>query len=213
MSQVVVDAPRRLRTVALVDVTAKAALVAVLALALVDPEMGNMADKAAGLRAVSYPTLAFALPVAWFGYFRARVPFPWSADLLVTLTCFSDILGNQLDLYDTVWWFDDWMHFMNVALLAAAWMLLTMDDSTRFTARLERSLALGMTAAVWWEVAEYAAFVAGSSERRTAYEDTLADLGLGCVGAVTAAYVLHRLGSRGRLVAIVPLTRGPGSGG
>ena len=178
-----------------------------LALALVEPELSNMADKAAGLRAVFYPALAFALPVVWYGFLRERVSFPWLADLLVTITCFSDILGNQLDLYDTVWWFDDWMHFMNVGLLAAAWMLLTINGSTRFTSRLERSLALGMTAAVWWEVAEYAAFVAGSSERRTAYEDTLADLALGCVGAVTAAYVLHRLGSRGRLEAVVPVTR------
>jgi hypothetical protein len=32
-------------------------------------------------------------------------------DLLITLTCFTDIMGNRMDLYDTVVWFDDWMHF------------------------------------------------------------------------------------------------------
>ena len=35
---------------------------------------------------------------------------PWLPDLLITITCFTDILGNRMDLYDTVVWFDDWMH-------------------------------------------------------------------------------------------------------
>src|SRR5215213_10220679 len=187
MSEIVVRPARGIGVIAAVDGTAKAGLVAMLAVAVAAPELGNMADKAAGLRAIAYPMLAFALPAAWYGLWRERTSFPWVADLLVTLTCFTDILGNRLDLYDGVWWFDDWMHLMNVALLAAAWVLLTMDSSVGFAARLERSSALGMTAAVWWEIAEYAAFVSGSSERRTAYEDTLGDLALGCLGAVLAA--------------------------
>lgn len=98
------------------------------------------------------------------------------------------------------------MHLINVALLASAGMLLTMGPTVGSTARLERSLALGMTAAVWWEIAEYAAFISGSSERRTAYQDTLSDLALGCIGAVLAAALLDRLTSRGRLEHIVPVT-------
>jgi hypothetical protein len=209
MSEIVVRPARGIGVVAAVDGTAKAGLVAMLAVAVAAPELGNMADKAAGLRAIAYPVLAFALPAAWYALWRERASFPWVADLLVTLTCFTDILGNHLDLYDRVWWFDDCMHLMNVALLAAAWMLLTMDASAGFGARLERSLALGMTAGVWWEIAEYAAFVSGSSERRTAYGDTLGDLAMGCIGAVLAAYLLHRLASRGRLHAVVPLRSRP----
>jgi hypothetical protein len=210
MSDVVIRPTRGIGVVAGLDALAKVGLVAMLAVTVADPEAGNMADKGAGLRAVAYPLLAFALPAVWYGLWRERTPFPWVADLLLTVTCFTDVLGNRLDLYDRVWWFDDWMHLVNVALVAAAWMLLTMDASTGFAARLERSLALGMTAAVWWEIAEYAAFVSGSSERRTAYEDTLGDLALGCGGAVLAACLLHTLALRGRLDAVVPLSRRQG---
>src|SRR5215213_8526871 len=146
MSEIVVRPARGIGVVAAVDGTAKAGLVAMLAVAVAAPELGHMADKAAGLRAIAYPVLAFALPAAWYGLWRDRAPFPWVADLLITLTCFTDILGNRLDLYDRCGWFDDWMHLMNVALLATAWMLLTMEASAGLARRVERSLALGMTA-------------------------------------------------------------------
>ena len=56
---------------------------------------------------------------------------------------------------------------------------------------LERSLALGMTAALAWELFELVSFVTRSTELPTAYADTLGDLLAGWVGAgcfaVTAA--------------------------
>ena len=122
----------------------------------------------------------------------------------MTVTCFSDILGNRLDLYDRISWFDDWMHFMNVGLLAAAVVLLTMHRTTGLLAVLERALALGSTAAIGWEIAEYFAFISGSSERRFAYADTLGDLGLGVLGAVVAAVVVHLLWRRGGLAETAP---------
>lgn len=189
------------------NAAAKVGLVALLVIAVVNPAWGNMEDKAAGLRALTYPMLAFALPVLWLLRWRGRAPYPWVADLLITLTCFTDILGNRLDLYDTVWWFDDWMHVMNPALLAAAWILLTMERQDSIAPVLERALAFAMTAAVWWEIAEYVAFIAGSSERRTAYADTLADLALGFFGALFAAAVIQALWNRGRLTSVAPVTR------
>jgi hypothetical protein len=95
-------------------------LVLLLALALVYPELGNMREKAAGLRAVAYPMLAFTVPAVWYVSWRDRASFPWLADLLVTITCFTDVLGNRMDVYDSVVWFDDWMHFMNTGLVAGA---------------------------------------------------------------------------------------------
>lgn len=190
------------------NVAAKAGLVILLSLALISPEWGNLEGKGAELRALTYPMLAFALPVFWLARGRERgTPFPWVADLLVTLTCFSDILGNRLDLYDRIWWFDDWMHLMNPALLATAWILLTLERGQSFARVAERALAFAMTAAVWWEIAEYVAFIAGSSERRTAYEDTLGDLAMGFLGAVLAAAVVQQLWNRDRLQSVVPLTR------
>jgi hypothetical protein len=127
---------------------------------------------------------------------RDRVSFPWVSDLLVTITCFTDILGNRLDLYDTVVWFDDWMHFMNTGLLVVAVLLLTLDRGVSRLRLLERGLAFGATAAIAWELAEYAAFISTSTEKQFAYEDTLGDLGLGLLGAVVASLAVHAVWSR-----------------
>jgi len=186
------------------DVTAKALLVLLLALALAYPELGNMQDKAAGLRAVSYPMLAFTVPVIWYLHWRDRASFPWLADLLVTITCFTDTLGNRMDLYDTVVWFDDWMHFMNTGLLTAAVILLTLPRTSSLGATLERALAFGVTAAVAWELAEYFAFISKSAERHSAYTDTLGDLALGSLGAVVAAILIHTSWRKGRLRTVAP---------
>ena len=175
------------------NVFAKGALVLLLVLALLYPDQGNLRDKAAGMRAVGYPLISFTVPLLWWTLWRDRISFPWLADLLITITCFTDILGNRMDLYDTVVWFDDWMHFMNTGLLAAAFILLTLPFDSGFWRVIERGLAFGATAAIAWEVAEFFAFISGSSEREFAYADTLGDLSLGTAGAVVAAVAVHRL--------------------
>jgi hypothetical protein len=111
-----------------------------------------------------------------------------------------------MDLYDTVVWFDDWMHFMNTGLLAAAFILLTLHRDVGFGRVLERALAVGASAAIAWEVAEYFAFISRSTEREFAYADTLGDLSLGTAGAVVAAVVIHAAWRRGHLLHPRPLT-------
>ena len=172
--------------VAQADVAAKVALLIMLVLVLVDPTWGNLEGKAPGPRALTYPMLAFVLPVWWLARGRLQ-PYPWAADLLVTVPCFSDILGNRLDLYDQIVWFDDWVHFMNTGLLSAAFLLLTRRSSETPGAILARSVAFGLSVSLLWEIGEYAAFITTSSEMPTAYADTLMDLSLGWLGAVTAA--------------------------
>lgn len=181
------------------NVFAKAALVLLLVLALLYPDQGNLRDKAAGMRAVGYPLISFTVPLLWWTLWRDRISFPWLPDLLITITCFTDVLGNRMDLYDTVVWFDDWMHVMNTGLLAAAFVWLTLPRDVGFGRVLERSLAFGATAAIAWEVAEFFAFISGSTEREFAYADTLGDLSLGTAGAVVAAVAVHRVWRRDRL--------------
>lgn len=187
------------------NVVAKSALVLLLVLALLFPDAAHLRGKGAGVRAVVYPLLAFGIPLLWWAWWRDRVSFPWLPDLMVTVTCFSDILGNRLDLYDSVAWFDDWMHFMNTGLLAAAFVLLTLPRTAPTSRVLERCLALGATGAIVWEVGEYFAFLADSSERRYAYADTLGDLGLGVVGALVAGVVVRSLWSAGHLSRVEPV--------
>jgi hypothetical protein len=176
--------------VVLVDLALKAVLLALVVLVLLDPAWGNLEGKAPVTRALTYPLWALVLPLVWTLRAR-RPPFPWVPDLLLTAMCFSDVLGNRLDLYDSVAWFDDWIHFMNTALLSAALLLLMPRPAERRLDMIARAVAFGTTASLTWELWEYGAFVARSSELPTAYQDTLGDLSQGWLGAVTAAVVVQ----------------------
>ncbi|NYG58658.1 hypothetical protein BJ980_001581 [Nocardioides daedukensis] len=190
--------------VRVLDISAKFLMIVMLFATLLNPEIGNMADKGAEARAIGYPLASFAVPAIWLLFWRDRASFPWLADLFVTITCFTDILGNRMDLYDRIVWFDDWMHFMNTGLLTAAVVLLTLPRSASFGATLERALAFGVPAAVFWEFAEFFAFLSKSTERVSAYPDTLGDLALGSFGAVLAAVIIHSLWQSGRLQNTAP---------
>ena len=177
--------------VAALDVLAKVLLLAAMARVAVDPGWGNLEGKAPGTRAMTYPLLALVVPV-WHLTRRPGRPYPWVTDLLVTLPAFSDILGNRLDLFDRVLWFDDVMHAVNTGALAAAVVLLTGAADDPLARRLEVAVASGMTLALVWEMWEYAAFVTRSAEVGSAYADTLGDLVLGWGGCVVAALVTGR---------------------
>lgn len=193
--------PTAIRTV---DVAAKGLLVLMLLMAVIDPDGSHLRDKAAEARAIGYPLLSFTIPVIWLLAWKDRYSFPWLPDLLVTMTCFTDILGNRMNLYDSISWFDDLMHYANTGLIAAAVILLTLHHTTGRLRLVERALAVGATAAITWELLEYAAFIRGHSERAFAYEDTLSDLALGVLGSITAALVIHRLWQRGQLRETAP---------
>lgn len=200
MSEVVVAYPGTPALAKTANVAAKASLVLLLVLVLLYPDQGNLRDKAAGIRAVGYPLASFTVPVLWWSLWRDRMSFPWVPDLLITITCFTDILGNRMDLYDSVVWFDDWMHFVNTGLLAAALILLTLPRSSGRMRTVERALAFGATSAIAWELAEHFAFISRSSDRAFAYADTLGDLALGTAGAVVGGLAVHHLRQQGRLL-------------
>lgn len=186
------------------DVAAKGMLVLLLLLAVIDPDGGNLRNKAAEARAIGYPLISFTIPVIWLLAWKERASFPWVPDLMVTLTCFTDILGNRMDLYDSIVWFDDLMHFANTGLIAATVILLTLHHSSSRVRVVERALAVGATGAILWELAEFYAFISGGAEHAFAYEDTLGDLALGVLGAVVAALVIHRLWQVGQLRETAP---------
>lgn len=174
------------------DVATKVLLVLAMVRVALDPSWGHLEGKAPGTRALSYPVLAFVVPLARLRF--AAGPYPWLADLLLTIPASSDVLGNRLDLYDQVSWFDDFVHFVNTGALSAAVVLLVGAGHLPLVRRTVLAIAAGMTLALAWEVWEYLAFVARSGEAGTAYADTVWDLALGWCGAVVAAVLL---GARG----------------
>jgi hypothetical protein len=175
--------------VVVADLAAKVLLLLAVSRVALDPGWGNLEGKAPVARAVTYPLLGLLVPLlhALRVLSGGRRTYPWGADLLVTVPAFSDLLGNRLDLYDRVPWFDDVIHLGNTAALSAGVLLLGGAAAAPLWHRLEVAVAAGLTLSLAWELWEFSAFVTRSAESSTAYADTLGDLALGWVGAVLAA--------------------------
>jgi len=172
------------------DCVATVALLVLIVAAFAWPDLSGVKGKASTGRAIVYPLGAFVVPALWWLRWRRQGrPFPFLGDTLVTLPWLTDTVGNRLGLFESVAWWDDWMHFANWALLTAGVLVLTTDRRTGAWATYERALAFGLIAALLWEIAEYWAFIRFSAELTTAYTDTLGDMSLGTLGSLSAATV------------------------
>jgi len=167
------------------DVAVKAALVGLLAFGAFSG-MEQFEGKAFGWRLVFYPLSAVVVPIGWRLAGRPP-PYPYALDILLVSPFLVDVVGNTLDLYDSITWWDDLNHFVNWCLLSLAVGLLVIRLRIP---RLEMAVivvGVGAVAAILWELAEYVAFIRNSEELDTAYTDTLGDMMLGLGGATVAA--------------------------
>ena len=176
------------RALLALDIAAKVALAALLLHALLNPDLPQYADKAMQWRVITYLPAVMVIPLAWWLFWRTR-PFPVVSDLLFTLAFLIDTLGNALDLYDTIEWWDDLNHFGNWILLAAGFVALGWPARATRLTRVALGVGFGAVAAIVWEAFEYVTFVPGSPEAATAYQDTLGDLVLGLLGALVGATI------------------------
>ena len=170
-----------------VAVTIKVVLVGLLAFGAFSG-LQQFEGKAFLWRLITYPVGAFAVPICWLAFAR-RSPFPFVADILLTLPFLVDTAGNSLDLYDTVEWWDDANHFVNWALLSGAVAALMVRVKARSRETIGLVVGFGAVTAILWEIAEYYAFIRASPELATAYTDTLGDLGLGLAGSIFVGLV------------------------
>jgi len=175
-----------------IDLAIKAGTVGLLAYAVLNPDLPQFTGKAFIGRAVAYPIALLVLPILWWLFGRRRIAFPVAADILFGLPFLIDVLGNALNLYDTIWWWDDANHLLNWALQTSAVVLLLRNGGWGYWTRVALAFGWAATTAVLWEFAEYVTFVPGSPEAATAYADTLLDLALGMAGGGIAALVLSR---------------------
>jgi len=178
------------RSALLLDVVVKLGTVALLALALAAPTLPQFQGKAFLGRAIVYPFALALLPAIWVLFWRRRWPFPVLSDILLGLPFLLDMAGNGLNLYDTVWWWDDANHLVNWALHTAAIAFLLRMVGLQPWVRAGLGIGWAATTAILWELAEYATFLPNSPEATTAYVDTLGDLALGLVGGTLAALAI-----------------------
>jgi hypothetical protein len=174
-----------------VDVAVKVATVALLLFALARPDLPQFAGKAFQGRAIAYPVALLVLPIGWrlAGHRRDRA-YPVAADILIGLPFLIDVVGNALDLYDSIDWWDDANHLVNWFLHTAAVGLLLRRGSLGPWTRVALAIGWAATTAILWELAEYVLFIRQSQELTTAYPDTLGDLTLGLLGGTIAALLL-----------------------
>ena len=166
------------------DIAVKAALICLLAFGTFSG-LQQFEGKAFLWRLATYPITALVIPVIWV--LRGRRPaYPYATDVLLTLPFLIDTIGNTLDLYDTIEWWDDANHLVNWALLSGAIGTLVRRTSTGSWETLALVVGFGAVTAILWEISEYFAFIRDSPELATAYSDTLGDLTLGLAGSFLA---------------------------
>jgi hypothetical protein len=154
------------------------------------PHLPQFEGKAMGGRAAAYPVATLIVPIAWWLVRRLRdVRYPYAVDILVVLPFFIDTLGNALDLYDSIDWWDDANHFVNWAILTGGFAALMLRTRLWPWPVFGLVVGFGATTAVVWELLEYVTFIRNSPELKTAYHDTLGDLTLGLSGSIVSAAI------------------------
>jgi hypothetical protein len=184
------------RLVFWIDVTVKLALVVLLAFGAFSG-LERFAGKAFGWRLFGYSIAALLVPAIWVVRGR-RPPYPYLADILFVLPFLIDTIGNALDLYDTIDWWDDANHFVNWALVTGAVAAALARTHVNRSELFAIVVGFGGVSAILWEIGEYFAFIRNSSELATAYTDTLGDLSLGLSGSTLTGAIAVLLASRRR---------------
>ena len=109
-------------------------------------------------------------------------------DLAVTVPLLLDAGGNAFGLYEKAY-IDDVVHLMNSAIVSAvAGALLAPHVGDRWLAALAGA-SVSIAAETRWEIMEYVAMRLGATGMDLTYEDTMADLIEGVVGAAIGAFV------------------------
>jgi hypothetical protein len=184
------------------DVTLKALVVGLTALGAFGG-LERFEDKGFGWRLLWYPAMILALPVAWRLLGRGR-PFPYVADVLITIPFLVDIMGNVLNLYDTIDWWDDVNHFANWLFLSLGIGVLLLRTTLQPLVLAALILAFGSTSAILWELGEYVTFIrTNEDEFATAYTDTLGDLSLDLLGSAIAACTILLVARRERRAPVL----------
>ena len=169
------------------DLAVKLSLVLLLAFGAFSG-LERFAGKAFGWRLLGYSIAAIIVPAIW-GARGRRTRYPYASDILFVLPFLIDTIGNALDLYDTIDWWDDASHFVNWALLSGALAAALARTHIRGAELFGLVVGFGGVTAILWEIGEYFAFIRNSSELATAYTDTLGDMALGLSGSTLTATI------------------------
>jgi hypothetical protein len=164
---------------------AKTATVAFAIDAFANADSPRLRGKAIRTRAIGYAGALLVVPLAWW-LLPDRGRYPRALDLAVTIPLLLDAGGNALDLYEEAH-IDDVVHVANTAIVSGvAGALFAPRVDERWQAALIGG-GVAITGATAWELMEYGAFKLGADGMDLTYDDTMADLAEGFLGAALGA--------------------------
>ena len=173
------------RALAAAIVVTKATTLAFTIDAFINADSPRLRGKAIRLRAVGYAGGMLVVPAIW-RLLPGRGRYPRALDLAVTVPLLLDAGGNALGTYQDAH-VDDLVHAANAAIvsgIAGALVAPRLDE--RWQAALTGA-AVSIVSATMWELTEYGAMRLGASGMNLTYEDTMADLAEGVLGALVGA--------------------------
>jgi hypothetical protein len=190
------DAEMAGRRLLLFDVAIKGVLLGLLATALLLPQLPEIADQRMAWRALSYPLIIVVVPVAFVITKRVRsLTYPFDLDILLALPLVLDAAAPTF--YDTVSWWDKFMHVVSWAVIGTASVRMLTRLPLARVAVASLAVAIGVATAALWELAEYLIWVRHSPQLlATAVADTRNDLICGVSATIVAVMVTVAIGTR-----------------
>jgi hypothetical protein len=184
--------PRVESALAVAIAIGKASTVAFAVDAFANADTPRLRGKGIRTRAIGYAGALLVVPVLWW-LLPDRGRYPRALDLAVTIPLLLDAGGNALDLYEEAR-IDDVVHVANSAIVSGvAGSLFAPKVDERWQAALIGA-GVSITAAAAWELAEYGAMRLGADGMDLTYDDTMADLAEGFLGAgLGALFTLTRV--------------------
>lgn len=180
-----------------VNLVAKAALLALLVHAALFPDLPQYQGKGIGWRLLFYPLSTVVVPVVW--WIRTRrgpvtTAYPDLIDICVVAPFLIDTAGNAANLYDSITWWDDLMHVVTwIPWVTAVGLTLRYLPLGRLNVAA-LTVGFGAVTHILWEFLEYVSFVQGNpSESATAYRDTIGDLMASLAGSFIGATLVATL--------------------
>lgn len=158
--------------------------------------------KGFNFRLVFYPLATLLVPALFYlnKKFKKAGAYPHHIDFCISLVPAMDMLGNTIDFYDKITWWDDLMHVVGMV----PWVMFfgfILARMTRYNKRLLFMLTVGFgsTTNIIWELLEYMIFLRTSpTEFATGYNDTMGDMLLSLIGSFTGALLVVIISSKAK---------------
>src|SRR3954454_15749363 len=177
--------PRVESALAVAIAIGKASTVAFAVDAFANADTPRLRGKGIRTRAFGYAGALLVVPILWW-LLPDRDRYPRALDLAVTVPLLLDAGGNALGLYEEAR-IDDVVHVANAGIVSGvAGSLFAPKVDERWQAALIGA-GVSITAAAAWELAEYGAMRLGADGMDLTYDDTMADLAEGFLGAALGA--------------------------